>query len=265
MEIAAHFLGTRPRTRRELELRLRRSGTTDEVIAATLERLEALGLVDDVAFARWWAEQRDRHAPRGRRMVEAELRQRGVPREVMEALRGEELAEPALDAEAIPGSEAERAGAALDTPSQGPAHARRPAGGPAPGCLPDAARLRPGDGARHAARCGRDRTRRRGRLSGYSSAHDALRPDDRAPAGAQLRRDPGPGPRGGGGRAGGVLPLGPLRLVPRSRRPADHRRVGHPGRAGARDEHDPDRLARLAGHLPRSPAPSRRWWQPSTR
>lgn len=113
MEIAARFLGTRPRTRRELELRLRRSRTTDEVIAATLERLEALGLVDDAAFARWWAEQRDRHAPRGRRMVEAELRQRGVPREVMEALRSEELAEPALDAEAIPGSEAERAAVAL--------------------------------------------------------------------------------------------------------------------------------------------------------
>jgi regulatory protein len=113
LDIAAHFLGTRPRTRRELELRLRRSGTTDEVIAATLARLEAMGLVDDVAFARWWAEQRDRHAPRGRRMVEAELRQRGVPPELIEALRGEELAEPAFDAEAIPGSEAERAAVAL--------------------------------------------------------------------------------------------------------------------------------------------------------
>ena len=113
MEIAAHFLGTRPRTRRELELRLRRSRASDEVIAATLERLLALGLIDDVAFARWWAEQRDRHAPRGRRMLEAELRQRGVPRDVMEALRGAELAEPALDAEPIPGSEAERAAVAL--------------------------------------------------------------------------------------------------------------------------------------------------------
>ncbi len=113
MEIAAHFLGTRPRTRRELELRLRRSRATDEVIAATLARLEALGLVDDVAFTRWWAEQRDRHAPRGRRMVEAELRQRGVPRDVLEALRGEQLAEPALEAEALPGTEAERAAVAL--------------------------------------------------------------------------------------------------------------------------------------------------------
>lgn len=113
MEIAAHFLGARPRTRRELELRLRRAGAADAVIAATLKRLAGLGLVDDVAFVRWWAEQRDRHAPRGRRMVEAELRQRGVPREVMEALRGEELAAPALDAEGMPGSESERAEVAM--------------------------------------------------------------------------------------------------------------------------------------------------------
>lgn len=113
MEIAGHFLGTRPRTRREIELRLRRGKVGDEVIAATLARLETLGFVDDLAFARWWAEQRDRHAPRGRRMVEAELRQRGVPREVLEALRGEELAEPSLDAEGLPGTEDERADTAL--------------------------------------------------------------------------------------------------------------------------------------------------------
>jgi regulatory protein len=73
-----------------------------------------MGYVDDIAFARWWAEQRDRHAPRGRRMVEAELRQHGVPRDVLEELRGSELAEPALDGEALPATEGERASAALE-------------------------------------------------------------------------------------------------------------------------------------------------------
>ena len=114
MEIAVRFLGTRPRTRWELERRLRRASATDDVIAATLDHLAAMGYVDDTAFARWWAEQRDRHAPRGRRMVEAELRQHGVPRDVLEELRGEELAEPALDFDSLPGSEAERARTALD-------------------------------------------------------------------------------------------------------------------------------------------------------
>lgn len=114
MEIAARFLGTRPRTRWELDRRLRRAGATDPVIAAVTDRLGELGYVDDAAFARWWAEQRDRHAPRGRRMIEAELRQKGVTRDVIELFR-DEYAEPERTPEdaGLPGSEAERAAEAL--------------------------------------------------------------------------------------------------------------------------------------------------------
>jgi regulatory protein len=114
-EIAAHFLGTRPRTRWELERRLRRAGADEAVIGTTLERLAELGYLDDAAFARWWGEQRDRHAPRGRRMIEAELRQRGVPREVIEEYRPEHAApDRALEDESLPGTEADRARDALD-------------------------------------------------------------------------------------------------------------------------------------------------------
>jgi regulatory protein len=112
MEIAVHFLGSRPRTRWELERRLRRANASDEVIEATLARLARLGYVDDIAFARWWAEQRDRHAPRGRRMVEAELRQRGVARDVLERFR-DEVPEAGDDTAGLPGTEAERALVAL--------------------------------------------------------------------------------------------------------------------------------------------------------
>jgi regulatory protein len=89
LEIAARFLGTRPRSRWEVERRLRRSRASDEVIETTLDHLSRLGLVDDLAFSRWWLEQRDRHAPRGRRMVEAELRQHGIARDVIELVRDE--------------------------------------------------------------------------------------------------------------------------------------------------------------------------------
>lgn len=115
MEIALRFLGTRPRTRRELTLRLRRASVPESVVEHTLERLTELGYVDDMAFARWWAEQRDRHAPRGRRLLEAELRQRGVPREVIEEYRAEhDEPERAPEDEALPGTEADRAHEALD-------------------------------------------------------------------------------------------------------------------------------------------------------
>lgn len=109
------FLGTRPRTRWELERRLRRAGADDAVIAIATERLADLGYLDDAAFARWWAEQRDRHSPRGLRLLEAELRQRGVQRDVIEAYRDEHAApERAPEDEGMPGTEAERAAEALE-------------------------------------------------------------------------------------------------------------------------------------------------------
>jgi regulatory protein len=114
LDVAARYLATRPRTRWELRRRLQRAGVDEPLIESTLERLAALGVADDVAFARWWAEQRDRHSPRGRRMIEAELRQRGVPREVIKELRGSEIAEPVFAEEQLPQSEAERARIALE-------------------------------------------------------------------------------------------------------------------------------------------------------
>jgi regulatory protein len=110
LEIAARYLATRPRSRWEVERRLQRAGAATDVVASTLARLETLGFVDDLAFGRWWLDQRDRHAPRSRRMVEAELRQHGVARDVIAELH-EEL-RPA-DGPALPATDDERAAAAL--------------------------------------------------------------------------------------------------------------------------------------------------------
>ncbi len=113
IEIGLRFLGARPRTRMELVRRLSRAGCDDTTVEAAMERLTELGYVDDEAFARWWTEQRDRHAPRGRRLVEAELRQRGVGREVIEALR-ESDPERNEEDKALPETEDQRARVALE-------------------------------------------------------------------------------------------------------------------------------------------------------
>jgi regulatory protein len=114
MDVAVRYLAARPRTRWELDRRLRAARVGESIVHATLDRLAQLGYVDDAAFARWWGEQRDRHAPRGSRMIEAELRQRGVARDVIEAYRSEHH-EPARapEDESLPGTEAERAQVAL--------------------------------------------------------------------------------------------------------------------------------------------------------
>ena len=107
VEIAARFLGTRPRSRWEVERRLRRARASDPTIQGTLDHLASLGLVDDLAFAHWWVEQRDRHAPRGRRLVEAELRQHGIGLDVIELLRDDlaALETRAHDSSGAPGAE----------------------------------------------------------------------------------------------------------------------------------------------------------------
>jgi regulatory protein len=114
MEVAARFLAARPRTRWEVERRLRRAGAEEDVVTTTIGRLGELGYLDDATFAAWWADQRDRHAPRGRRMIEAELRQRGVDRATIEELRERDPdRERAPEDASLPASEAERAAAAL--------------------------------------------------------------------------------------------------------------------------------------------------------
>ena len=82
LEVAFRYLAARPRSRAEIARRLRRAGTTEALVEASLERLARLGYVDDHDFARYWIEQRDRHAPRGRGLLLAELRRLGVDAEV---------------------------------------------------------------------------------------------------------------------------------------------------------------------------------------
>jgi regulatory protein len=113
VESALRYLGTRPRTRWEVERRLQRAGCTDDTIAESLARLTELGYIDDAAFVRWWSEQRDRHAPRGRRLIDLELRQRGISRDLADALLDAPSQRRPEDA-ALPQTDEQRAAVALE-------------------------------------------------------------------------------------------------------------------------------------------------------
>src|SRR2546423_9411855 len=81
---AYNYLSYRPRSREEVRRYLRRKETAPEIIDAALERLDRLELVDDHAFASFWAENREQFSPRGARAIKNELRMKGVEREVVD-------------------------------------------------------------------------------------------------------------------------------------------------------------------------------------
>lgn len=98
---AINLLASRPRSTRELEQRLRQKGYAPDAISAALSRLAELHYVDDADFARYWVANRQANRPRGRRLLEQELRHKGVERELIaEAIDDAEIDEPAAALEA---------------------------------------------------------------------------------------------------------------------------------------------------------------------
>lgn len=80
LESALRLLGYRPRSEAELRSKLRKRFDS-LTVERTLQRLKGQGLLDDQAFARFWRESRERFSPRSRRLIEFELRRKGVAAE----------------------------------------------------------------------------------------------------------------------------------------------------------------------------------------
>lgn len=75
---AANFLSYRPRSEQEVRRNLAEKDTPPEVVEAALNRLTAMGYVDDGAFARYWVENRGEFKPLSKKALRYELKQKGV-------------------------------------------------------------------------------------------------------------------------------------------------------------------------------------------
>lgn len=80
---ALRYMSPRPRSEVEIRTRLSRHGFDTETIQKVLAELKKQGLVDDVAFAQFWRENRENFRPRSRRLMELELKQKGVDAEII--------------------------------------------------------------------------------------------------------------------------------------------------------------------------------------
>jgi regulatory protein len=84
VDSAARFLSYRPRSTHEVRQNLARKGIDSAVIDAAVERLLALGYLDDAAFAAFWVRERCAFKPIARRALRHELRQKGIADSVID-------------------------------------------------------------------------------------------------------------------------------------------------------------------------------------
>jgi regulatory protein len=80
---ALRFLSYRPRSEAEVRRYLQGKAVSPTVEEEVIERLTRAKLLDDLAFARYWVENRESFRPRGLRMLRYELRQKGLSDETI--------------------------------------------------------------------------------------------------------------------------------------------------------------------------------------
>lgn len=82
--IALNLLETRARSADELRRAMAKKRVPEDIAEELLVRLEAVGLIDDEAFATALVATRTKVARRGGRRIRQELREKGVPEDVAE-------------------------------------------------------------------------------------------------------------------------------------------------------------------------------------
>ena len=98
---ALNMLAFRARASRELRVALLKKGEPEPYVTAALERLSALGLVNDADYARQFARAKVSGPGLSKRRLQSELFRRGVARDVADAAIGEVLSDEAVDEQAI--------------------------------------------------------------------------------------------------------------------------------------------------------------------
>jgi regulatory protein len=86
--LCLRLLTARSHTRAELNRQLAKRGYPADVSARVLDRLAAVGLVDDTDFAEHWVQSRRANAGKSKRALAAELQTKGVDNDVISTVLG---------------------------------------------------------------------------------------------------------------------------------------------------------------------------------
>src|SRR5512136_1087022 len=81
---AFRLLAVRARSEKELRTKLKERGFDESVVGVVIARLRELKYLDDESFAREWARNLAVNRLLGNRRIEESLREKGIPRELIE-------------------------------------------------------------------------------------------------------------------------------------------------------------------------------------
>ncbi len=84
LNAAVHYLSYRPRSESEIRERLRRRGFDGDSVEAVIAKLKEQGLVNDMAFAQFWKDNRVSFSPRSQWLTKLELRRKGVATNIID-------------------------------------------------------------------------------------------------------------------------------------------------------------------------------------
>ena len=84
LDAAYRYLTYRPRSEWEVRQRLRQHGFNNEILEKAIAELKEQNLIDDLAFAQFWKDNRLSFKPKSKRLIEKELRNKKIALEIIE-------------------------------------------------------------------------------------------------------------------------------------------------------------------------------------
>jgi len=89
----------RPRSEKEYKDWLYRKKISEVMYSDLFSKLKSFELMDDEKFARWWIETRAEFSPKSKRVLEFELRKKGIEKEIIRKVLSENVIDEAKIAE----------------------------------------------------------------------------------------------------------------------------------------------------------------------
>ncbi|MCL4353865.1 RecX family transcriptional regulator [Patescibacteria group bacterium] len=79
-----HFLSFRPRSEKEIKDYLNKKKVEPSIVEKVINNLKEHRFINDIEFASWWIDQRTRVKPRAWKIIQYELKQKGINEEIIQ-------------------------------------------------------------------------------------------------------------------------------------------------------------------------------------